>query len=49
MTISVTNASGDKTEFYNVPLKVGNAVITLLYECENDDSDIVSEESEDKE
>lgn len=33
-------------EFYNVPVKVAKAIITLLHECENDDSDIVSAESE---
>ena len=33
-------------EFYNVPEKVGKAIITLLYECENDDSEICSAESE---
>lgn len=33
-------------EFYNVPIKVAEAIITLLHECENDDSDIVSAEME---
>ena len=33
-------------EFYNVPEKVGKAIITLLYECEIDDSKICSAESE---
>lgn len=29
-------------EFYNVPYKVANAIITLLHECENDESEIGS-------
>ena len=33
-------------EFCNVPEKVAKAVITLLNECENDDSNICSAESE---
>lgn len=33
-------------EFYNVPEKVAKAIITLLHECEKDDSTIVSAISE---
>ena len=43
ITISMGNTD---YEFYNVPVKVAKAVITLLHECENDDSDICSAESE---
>lgn len=44
-TINITISDADY-EFYNVPIKVAKAVITLLHECENDESDIVSAESE---
>ena len=43
-TINITISDTDY-EFYNVPIKVAKAVITILYECENDESDIVSTES----
>ena len=33
-------------EFYNIPNKVIKAIITLLQECENCESKIVSAESE---
>ena len=33
-------------EFHNVPFKVANAIVTILHECENDDSDIISAEFE---
>ena len=33
-------------EFYNVPDKVAKAIITLLQECENCESKIISAESE---
>ena len=33
-------------EFYNVPERVAKAIITLLHECEKDDSTIVSAISE---
>ena len=42
VTITIADADGNVTEFYNVPNKVGKAIIALLHECENDDSDIVS-------
>lgn len=45
MTINITNGSKDY-EFYGVPEKVAKAIITLLHECEKDDSTIVSAESE---
>ena len=44
-TINISISDTDY-EFYNVPLKVAKAVITILQECENDDSDICSAESE---
>ncbi len=44
-TISISIGTKDY-EFYNVSEKVAKAVITLLYECENDDSTIVSSTSE---
>ncbi len=44
-TINISIGTKDY-EFYNVPEKVGRAVITLLYECESDDSKICSAESE---
>ena len=43
INISINNTD---YEFYNVPYKVAKAVITILKECENDDSDICSAESE---
>ena len=44
-TINITISDTDY-EFYNVPTKVANAIMTLLHECENDESDIVSTERE---
>ena len=44
-TINISIGTKDY-EFYNVPEKVGKAIITLLYECEKDDSTIVSAISE---
>ena len=44
-TINISIGTKDY-EFYNVPEKVAKAVITLLYECENNDSKICSSESE---
>lgn len=49
MTITIADANGNVTEFYNVPHKVGEAIIALLHECENDDSDIISAERSDTE
>ena len=43
--ISITEGINDY-EFYNVPEKVAKAIITLLHECEKDDSAIVSAISE---
>lgn len=45
MTIVISAGTTDY-EFYNVPDKVGKAIITLLQECEKDDSKIVSAERE---
>lgn len=45
ITIDITYGIKDY-EFYNVPEKVAKAIITLLQECEKDDSTIVSAESE---
>lgn len=43
-TIAV--AINNKTyEFYNVPIAVAKAVVTLLRECENDEVTMVSAES----
>ena len=44
-TINITEGINDY-EFYNVPEKVAKAIITLLHECEKDDSTIVSAISE---
>jgi hypothetical protein len=41
MTINISTGTKDY-EFYNVPEKVAKAIITLLHECEKDDSTIVS-------
>ena len=47
MTSNINISMGTKDyEFYDVSEKVGKAIITLLYECENDDSKICSAESE---
>lgn len=45
MTIVISSGTTDY-EFYDVPNKVGKAIITLLQECEKDDSKIVSAERE---
>ena len=45
ITIKITEGINDY-EFYNVPEKVAKAIITLLHECEKDDSTIVSAISE---
>ena len=45
ITINITEGIKDY-EFYNVPEKVAKAIITLLHECEKDDSTIVSAISE---
>ena len=45
MTINISTGTKDY-EFYDVPEKVAKAIITLLHECENDDSKICSAESE---
>lgn len=45
MTIIITKGKINH-EFYGVPDKVGKAIITLLYECEKDNSSIVSAQSE---
>ena len=43
--ISITKGTNNY-EFYGVPEKVAKAIITLLHECEKDDSTIVSAISE---
>jgi len=45
ITINITEGFKDY-EFYNVPEKVAKAIITLLHECEKDDSPIISAISE---
>ena len=45
MTINISMGTKDY-EIYNVPEKVGKAIITRLHECENEDSKICSAESE---
>lgn len=45
ITINITKGNKDY-EFYNVPKKVAEAIITLLKEYEDDNSTIVSAESE---
>lgn len=45
MTINITKGTTNY-EFYGVPDKIGKAIITLLYECEEDNSSIVSAQSE---
>ena len=45
MIISISTRTREY-DFYNVPEKVGKAIITLLQECENDNSKIFSAESE---
>lgn len=45
MTINISTETKDY-EFYNIPEKVAKAIITLLHECEKDDSTIVSAISE---
>ncbi len=44
-TINVSIGNTDY-EFYDVPKNVAKAIVTLLHECENEDSDICSAESE---
>ena len=44
ITINIIMENKDY-EFYNVPEKVGKAIIAILHECENDDSRICSAES----
>ena len=45
VTINITEGINNY-EFSNVPEKVAKAIITLLHECENDDSKICSAVSE---
>ena len=45
MTIVISAGTKDY-EFYDVPDKVGKAIITLLFECEKHDSKIESAERE---
>lgn len=48
MTITISNGKTNH-DFYNVPTKVAKAVITLLEECGNSETEIVTAESEDEE
>ena len=42
-TVTITISDGKTScEFYGVPVKTGNAIRTLLEECENNENDIVS-------
>ena len=41
MTINITDGILDR-EFYDVPEEVAEAILTLLHECEKNDSTIVS-------
>lgn len=45
MTIVISDSKTNR-EYYNVPDKVAKAVITLLNECGNIDTEIVIAESE---
>lgn len=45
MNISISNGKISH-DFYNVPTKVAKAVITLLEECGNDETEIITAESE---
>ena len=45
VTINI-NKDINEYDFYNVPEEVAKAIITLLHECEKDDSTIVSAISE---
>lgn len=45
MNISISNGKTSH-DFYNVPPKVAKAVITLLEECGNDETEIITAESE---
>jgi hypothetical protein len=45
MNISISNGKTSH-DFYNVPQKVAKAVITLLEECGNAETEIITAESE---
>lgn len=47
MNISISNGKTSH-DFYNVPPNVAKAVITLLEECGNDETEIITAESEDE-
>lgn len=47
MIINISTRSKDY-EFYNVPEKIGKAIITILQGCQKDNSQIFSLESEDR-
>lgn len=45
MTIIISDGQKNH-EYYDVPAKVAKAVITLLNECGNDETEIITAESE---
>ena len=45
MNISISNGKTSH-DFYNVPTKVAKAIITLLEECGNSETEIITAESE---
>ena len=47
MDVIITDGA-KRHEFYNVPPKVAKALITLLKECGNDETEIVCAEGEQK-
>ena len=45
MTIIISDGKTNH-EYYDIPTKVGKALITLLYECGNTETEICTAESE---
>lgn len=45
MNISISNGKTSH-DFYNVPTKVAKAIIVLLEECGNEETEIITAESE---
>ena len=46
MTVHIVSDDGKSHDFYDVPTKVAKAVITLLEECANIETEMISAESE---
>lgn len=44
--IDITTIDTVRYEYINIPISLARAIITMLNECENDESDIVSTVSE---